>query len=71
MAHARKSLYEGDRSPEAIAFLNELVEVSRKHGFVLMHEDGHGGFIVERRASVENAARMEAWLLDASEEERI
>lgn len=28
-------------------FLEEIDEVSRKHGLSISHEDGHGAFIVE------------------------
>lgn len=27
-------------------FLNEIIEVSKKHGMSISHEDGHGSFIV-------------------------
>ena len=39
--------YNTERSPQAIAFLQELVLVCRKHNLSLSHEDGHGGFLVE------------------------
>ena len=32
--------------PRVDAFLAEIVEVCRKHGMSLGHEDGHGSFVV-------------------------
>lgn len=32
---------------EPQAYLEDLVEVGKRHGFTLGHEDGHGGFLVE------------------------
>jgi hypothetical protein len=34
-------------SPAIDAFLKDLIEVYREHGFGLEHEDPQGGFIVE------------------------
>lgn len=36
-----------DDSPKTAAFLAEIVEVSRKHGLAVSHEDQHGSFLVE------------------------
>jgi len=41
-------------------FLQAIVEVCRKHGYSLSHEDTQGGFIVEKY----NEANIE-WLMDA------
>ena len=30
------------------AFLREIVEVCKEHGFSLSHEDTHGAFVVEK-----------------------
>lgn len=35
-------------SPKVDAFLAEIHEVCKKHGFCIEHEDSHGGFIVEK-----------------------
>lgn len=37
-----------DRSDEAIAFIAEVDEVCRRHGFAIWHEDSHGAFQVGR-----------------------
>jgi hypothetical protein len=29
-------------------FLKEIEEVCKKHNFSISHEDGHGGFIIEK-----------------------
>ncbi len=50
-------------SPRARAFLEELVEVSRRHGLSLGHEDGHGAFLVE-----DLKERNLEWLLQAYDE---
>jgi hypothetical protein len=47
--------------PEVDAFLSEVLEVCRKHGMSLGHEDHHGSFIVQEY-SEENAG----WLAAAS-----
>ena len=41
-------------------FLNEIVQISKKHGFSLSHEDGHGAFIIERYNE-----RYTEWLMAA------
>lgn len=42
------------------AYLKELVEVGRRHGLTLSHEDFQGGFLVEGPSEYN-----ERWLLDA------
>ena len=42
-----KVVYGDERSHEAIAFLDEVAEVCKKHNKCIGHEDGHGSFIVE------------------------
>lgn len=37
-----------DEAPKVEAFLKELEEVCKKHGYSLSHEDTQGGFIVEK-----------------------
>ena len=44
--HVGKS--EPVENKEVDAFLKEIVEVCKEHGFSLSHEDTHGAFIVER-----------------------
>lgn len=36
-----------DMPPKMQAFLNDIVEVYKKHGLSLSHEDYHGAFCVE------------------------
>lgn len=43
-------------------FLNEVIEVSKKHGFSISHEDNHGGFIIRPQ----NQEDYE-WLLEATD----
>lgn len=38
---------EPQEHPKVDAFLADVLEVCRKHGFCIAHEDGHGAFIVE------------------------
>lgn len=38
---------EVDR-PDVDAFLAEIAEVCKRHGFSIGHEDGHGSFLVHR-----------------------
>jgi hypothetical protein len=47
-------------SPKVEAFLAEVVEVCKRHGLALSHEDGHGAFEV-----VDLAAGDLDWLMDA------
>lgn len=35
------------------AYLQEIVEIGKKHGFCLSHQDGHGGFEVVNRSNKE------------------
>lgn len=44
------------------AFLLEVIEVCKKHGLSISHEDNHGGFEVE----LFDPANIE-WLMDASD----
>ena len=44
-------------------FLAEVIEVSRKHGLSLGHEDGHGVFLVHK-FSQDNVE----WLMHAADE---
>lgn len=45
------------------AFLNDVIEVCKRHGFSIGHEDNHGGFIVEKFSNG-NAD----WLMCASDD---
>jgi hypothetical protein len=56
--------YRDDRDPKVIAMLKEIVEVCKKHGMSLGHEDAHGGFLVEPWDDYN-----EKWLLDAGQVE--
>jgi len=35
-------------SPKVDAFLADIHEICKKHGFCIEHEDQHGGFIIEQ-----------------------
>lgn len=48
--------------PAIDVFLEEVIAVCRKHGFSLSHEDGHGGFKVERPSD-----RNFDWLREAAD----
>lgn len=62
------------QSARAQAYLRELVEVGKRYGLSLSHEDPHGAFTVEARDLVpSNATRTlgefnDAWLLEASDD---
>lgn len=45
------------------AFLAEVIEISKRHGLSIGHEDGHGGFLVHK-FSQHNAD----WLMAAADE---
>lgn len=65
--------FDDARDKRVTDFLQEVVEVSRRHGVLLSHEDSHGGFIVERRDDTRCAngkpwsEECEEWLLAAME----
>jgi len=50
-------------NPKVEAFLNEVVEVCKRHGLSIGHEDGHGAFRVEDYDETNTE-----WLLDAIDE---
>ena len=35
------------KAPEVDAFIEDVAQVCRKHGFSIAHEDGHGAFVIE------------------------
>lgn len=47
-------------------FLAEVVEVERRHGLAISHEDGHGAFLVERFSD-----DLAEWLTEAQAYEPI
>ncbi len=49
MSNQRWSAKQNARieAPDIDAFIAEVIEVSRKHGMSIAHEDGHGGFLIE------------------------
>jgi hypothetical protein len=49
-------------TPEIDAFLKEVVELSKKHGLSLSHEDTEHAFVVVRYSEANSR-----WLLDASD----
>lgn len=49
-------------NPAIDAFLAEVIEVCKRHGYSIAHEDGHGCFVIEN-ASEPNFK----WLMDASD----
>ncbi len=48
-------------SAEVDAFIEEVIAVSKKHGFSIGHEDGHGAFVISRYSEDDSD-----WLRDAS-----
>jgi hypothetical protein len=47
MERWNRDTYKNVENPKIDAFLQEVIEVSIKHGFSIAHEDSHGAFIVE------------------------
>jgi hypothetical protein len=60
---------QDNRNPQVIAYLKEVVEVGKKYGFSLSHEDGHGAFKVELSDAYNIGWLMQA--RDATGEEEI
>lgn len=53
---------------QADACIAEVIQVLRKHGFALGHEDGHGGFEIWERESMNEPDAIkfhDNWLADA------
>lgn len=50
-------------TPKMDAFIEELIAVGKKHGFVISHEDGHGAFIVRARQA--DDYDFDGWLREA------
>jgi hypothetical protein len=61
----RWSSRKGDKieNKKIDAFIEEVIAVSKKHGFSISHEDGHGAFEIEK-FSESNAS----WLRHAADE---
>jgi hypothetical protein len=57
----KKSAYVENQKIDA--FLREIVDISRKHGMSIGHEDGHGAFTVEPFSD-----HHAEWLLDAHDD---
>lgn len=55
-----------DRSNHTIAFLSEVVQVCKKYGLSLGHEDAQGSFIVEPWSE-----SGDVWIMDASEDDEV
>ena len=51
-------------TPKIDAFLAEIEEVCKKHGFLISHEDGCGAFEIVDHTE-KNHANYMAWLKDA------
>ena len=47
---------------QRMAYLDDLIQIGRKHGLSLSHEDGHGAFVIEKLD-----AFNEAWLKNAQD----
>lgn len=62
-----KNTYGNEQDPDVAAFLEEVIALQRKHGFLLSHEDGHGAFEVLRRTDAVFPERYEDWLRQAVE----
>lgn len=56
-----ESTGEREENPAVDAFLLEIDEVCKKHGFSISHEDGQGGFIVDQYNEQDRA-----WLWEAA-----
>ena len=50
-------------------FLSEIHEVCKKHGMCIKHEDGHGGFIIERYDGPESFAWLNNAMIGKTAEE--
>jgi hypothetical protein len=48
MKRYRRGKFGSVENDKIDAFLKEIVEVCKEHGFSLSHEDAHGAFIVEK-----------------------
>lgn len=44
------------------AFLREIIEVSRRHGLTISHEDSNGSFVVEGPSETN-----EQWMMNAAD----
>lgn len=44
-----QSTSEEKPSPKIDAFVDEVIEVCKKHGFTIGHEDSQGAFVIHRR----------------------
>jgi hypothetical protein len=49
-------------SPEVAAFLNEIIEVCKKHNLSISHEDRYGNFEIEKLSQINIR-----WLLNAKD----
>jgi hypothetical protein len=49
--------------PKIDSFIGEILEVCKKHGFSISHEDCHGGFLICKYSD-----RDAEWLMTASDE---
>ena len=49
--------------PAIDSFIEEVIEVCKKHGFSISHEDSHGGFLITKY-NVQYAD----WLMNASDD---
>lgn len=56
------------RTKRVDRYLKELIEVGKRHGFCLAHEDSQGAFIVEARSTEEQQNDRDFWLLEAEED---
>jgi hypothetical protein len=68
MAISRWNRTKGDfyENEKVDAFLNEVIELSKKHGLSISHEDGQGAFIVK-----EFDDYSAGWLMNAFDDTKI
>jgi hypothetical protein len=60
------NMNQRDESPEVDAFLAEVIEVCRKHGLSISHEDTGGAFAVR-----EFNERDNEWLFSANDDRKV
>ena len=56
------SKHDEIESPVIDRFLEDIIDVYRKHGLSLAHEDSHGGFLVET-----HTLKNVEWLMAAAD----
>lgn len=60
-----KELSGDDRTPEFHSFMKDLVELCKKHGCAMGHQDGHGAFEVHFSTDLKDEHHQ--WVMDANQ----